>query len=173
MKKLLTDMPKGVTSLYFIQIFSTFSYAILYSSLTLYLTKQLHLNQTASNSIVGLFLAFNYVLQLLGGMMGGRLLSNRILFILSMFIETLGLLCLASGNSSLLYLSLSMFLVGCGLNFTCYNNMLTQRFQREDNRRETAFIFSYAAMSVGFCAGYVLSGFFDYSNQYQIGRAHV
>lgn len=167
MRKLSADMPKEISALCFIQIFSTFSYAILYSSLALYLTKQLHLNQTLSNNIVGLFLALNYVLQLLGGIIGGQLLSNRALFVFSMLIETLGLLCLASAHPPLLYLSLSMFLVGCGLNFTSYNNMLTQRFQREDNRRETAFIFSYAAMSIGFCAGYVLSGFFDYSNHYQ------
>ena len=66
------NMPKGVTPLYFIQIFSTFSFAILYSSLTLYLTKELELSNTAANGIVGLFLAFNYILHLIGGLIGGR-----------------------------------------------------------------------------------------------------
>ena len=167
MKTIGHGMPIGVTPLYFIQAFSTFSFAILYSSLSLYLTKQLGLPSTASNGVVALFFAFNYVLQLLGGVIGGRWLSNRVLFVVSIMIQTIGLLCLAQAETSALYLGLSLFLVGCGVNTTCYNSILTQRFKADDTRRERAFFLSYAAMNVGFCAGFVFSGFFDFSNQYQ------
>ncbi|MDR3501063.1 MAG: oligopeptide:H+ symporter [Legionella sp.] len=167
MKKIVTTMPKGIIALYFVQALTTFSYATLYSSLALFLTKQLQVEHRLSNSIVGLFLALNYVLQLIGGLLGGRFLSNRALFLLASVIEILGLFALATRSTSLLFFSLSMFLVGCGISFTCYNNMLTQRFSSEDERRETAFILSYAMMGIGFCAGYTLSGFFDYINQYQ------
>ncbi|HEL9664733.1 TPA: peptide MFS transporter [Legionella pneumophila] len=160
-------MPKGIMPLYLIQAFSTFSYAILYSSLSLFLTKQLGLSNTLSNSIVGLFLAFNYVLHLLGGVVGGRFLSNRSLFLITTAIQTIGILLLALSVKSLLYLGLSLFLVGCGLNTTAYNSILTQRFAPDDNRRDKAFFLSYSYMNVGFCAGYIISGFFDYSNQYQ------
>lgn len=153
--------------LYLIQAFSTFSYAILYSSLSLFLTKQLELSNTLSNSIVGLFLALNYVLHLLGGVIGGRFLSNRALFFITTAIQTIGILLLALAVKPLLYLGLSLFLVGCGLNTTAYNSILTQRFTPDDSRRDKAFFHSYAYMNVGFCAGYIISGFFDYSNQYQ------
>ncbi|AMV15256.1 TPA: peptide MFS transporter [Legionella pneumophila] len=160
-------MPKGIMPLYLIQAFSTFSYAILYSSLSLFLTKQLELSNTLSNSIVGLFLALNYVLHLLGGVIGGRFLSNRALFLITTAVQTIGILLLALSVKPLLYLGLSLFLVGCGLNTTAYNSLLTQRFASDDNRRDKAFFLSYSYMNVGFCAGYILSGFFDYSNQYQ------
>lgn len=167
MLKSLEKMPKGITPLYLIQAFSTFAFAILYSSLSLFLTKQLGLSNTLSNSIVGLFLAFNHVLHLLGGVIGGRYLSNRNLFFITTILQTIGILLLAFIESSLLYLGLSLFLVGCGLGNTAYNSMLTQQFKPDDHRRDTAFFLSYAAMNVGFCAGYIFSGFFDYSNQYQ------
>ncbi|MFJ1268938.1 peptide MFS transporter [Legionella lytica] len=167
MKQIVTPMPKGIIALYLVQALTTFSYATLYSSLALFLTKQLQVEHRLSNSIVGLFLALNYVLQLIGGLLGGRFLSNRALLLLASVIEIFGLFALATRSMSLLFASLSMFLVGCGISFTCYNNMLTQRFSSEDERRETAFILSYAMMSIGFCAGYTLSGFFDYTNQYQ------
>ncbi|VEB35480.1 putative Alkaline phosphatase [Legionella sainthelensi] len=167
MLKSLEKMPKGATPLYLIQAFSTFSFAILYSSLSLFLTKQLGLSHTLSNSIVGLFLAFNYVLHLLGGIIGGRYLSNRSLFFITTVIQSIGILFLAFSQISLLYLGLSLFLVGCGLGTTAYNSILTQQFAPEDHRRDTAFFLSYAAMNIGFCAGYMISGFFDYSNQYQ------
>ncbi|HAT1815653.1 oligopeptide:H+ symporter [Legionella pneumophila serogroup 1] len=160
-------MPKGIIPLYLIQAFSTFSYAILYSSLSLFLTKQLGLSNTLSNSIVGLFLAFNYVLHLLGGVVGGRYLSNRALFLITTAIQTIGIVFLALSVEKLLYLGLSLFLVGCGLNTTAYNSILTQRFAPDDNRRDKAFFYSYSAMNAGFCAGYIISGFFDYSNQYE------
>ncbi|CAM4505055.1 MAG: hypothetical protein LEGION0403_FIIPPAGN_01925 [Legionella sp.] len=82
MKKIVTNMPKGIIALYFMQALATFSYATLYSSLALFLTKQLQVEHKLSNSIVGLFLALNYVLQLIGGLLGGlggRFLSNRAL----------------------------------------------------------------------------------------------
>lgn len=167
MIKSLQRMPKGVTPLYFIQAFSTFSFAILYSSLSLYITKQLGLSNTVSNSIVGLFLAFNFVLHLVGGLMGGRYLSNRALFFITTIIQSLGILFLIFSQASTLYLGLSLFLVGCGLNTTCYNTILTQRFDPDDNRRDKAFFMSYSAMNVGFFAGFIISGFYDYSNQYQ------
>jgi POT family proton-dependent oligopeptide transporter len=167
MIKTLHKMPKGVIPLYFIQVFSTFSFAILYSSLSLYVTKQLGLSNTVSNSIVGLFLAFNYALHLLGGVIGGRYLSNRSLFFITTILQSIGIMCLVFSQSSLLYIGLSLFLVGCGLNTTCYNTMLADRFHSTDNRREKAFFYSYSAMNIGFFAGYIISGFYDYSNQYQ------
>ncbi|KTD01952.1 proton/peptide symporter family protein [Legionella geestiana] len=168
MIKTLQRMPKGITALYFIQAFSTFSYAILYSSLSLFITKQLGLSNTVSNSIVGLFLAFNYILHLLGGVMGGRYLSNRTLFSVTTIMQSIGIVCLAYARSTLLYWGLSCFLVGCGLSTTCFNSMVTQRFQPGDNRRESAFFVTYTTMNIGFFAGYISSGFFDQSNQYQL-----
>lgn len=159
-------MPKGLISLYFIQAFSTFSYAILYSSLSLYLTKQLGFSSLTSNSIVGLFLVFNYALHLLGGVIGGSYLSNRSLFLITTVLKSIGILFLAWSQSAMLYIGLSLFLVGCGLNTTCYNSLLTQLFDSEDNRRDKAFFWSYSAMNIGFFAGYIISGFYDHSNYY-------
>jgi POT family proton-dependent oligopeptide transporter len=167
MIKIVREMPRGVTALYFIQAFSTFSFAILYSSLSLYIINQLGLSKIASNSIVGLFLAFNYVLHLLGGIIGGRYLSNRTLFFITTILQSIGIVFLAFTQTSMLYMGLSLFLVGCGLNTTCYNTMLTQRFQPDDKRQDKAFFLSYSAMNVGFFAGYIISGFYDYSSQYQ------
>ncbi|WP_419418829.1 peptide MFS transporter [Legionella sp. D16C41] len=167
MFKALQGVHQGMTLLYCIQALSTFSYAVLYSSLSLYITKQLGFSDLICNSIVGLFLGFNYILHLLGGFIGGRYLSNRCLFLITTVIQTIGISFLASANQAYFFIGLSLFLIGCGLNSTCYNNILTERFQGEDNQRDKAFFLSYAAMNIGFFAGYIISGFYDYSNQYQ------
>jgi POT family proton-dependent oligopeptide transporter len=167
MRKAIREMPEGIAVLYLIQMFSTFAFAVLYSSLSLFLIEKLNLPQTISNSIVGLFFALNYAAQLFGGIIGGRFLSNRTVFLISLFIQTLGLWFLALINIFWLKLGLSLYVLGCGLSTTCYNSILTQRFTSEDTRRDTAFFYSYAAMNVGFLAGYIMSGCFDYFNQYR------
>lgn len=166
MLKTLRTMPKGVTPLYLMQAFTTFTFAILYSSLALYLTQQLGLSHTSATNIVSLFLAFNFVLHLFGGLIGGSLLSNRTLFLLTNIMQCIAMLLLTIKNNTGLYLSLSLYLTGCGLNTTCYNSMLSQRFEADDNRRETAFFASYSWMNLGFLGGFFLSGFYDYSNNY-------
>ena len=40
--KQMSNSPKGVTALFFIQLFSTLGFAVLYSTLVLYATKHLH-----------------------------------------------------------------------------------------------------------------------------------
>lgn len=156
-------MPAGVRFLYWIQAFSTFAYAILYSSLSLYLTQQLGLSGVVSNSLVGLFLALNHALHLVGGFMGGKFFSNRSLFSISTIIQSIGIVLIVYLN---LYVGLSLFLIGHGLNTVCYNNLLTQQFKPDDSRRERAFLSSYAAMNAGFFAGFSISGFYDFSSQY-------
>jgi POT family proton-dependent oligopeptide transporter len=65
------------------------------------------------------------------------------------------------------YWGLSLFLAGCGLNVTCVNCMLTQLFESHDKRRETAFLWNYSGMNVGFFVGFAISGFFQLRGEYQ------
>lgn len=158
---------KGSKALHGVQATSTFAFAVLYSSLSLYLIKQLGLSNTQSNSIVGLFMAFNYVLHLLGGVMGGCLISNRSLYLWTTFLQTIGMILMAFIREDLLIPALSLFLVGCGINTTCFNNILTQLYSDNDSLREQAFFWNYSAMNVGFFAGFMVSGFYDGASQYQ------
>ncbi|WED44362.1 peptide MFS transporter [Legionella cardiaca] len=162
-----SDLPQGVVAIFFIQIFSTLSFSVLYSTLVLYMTKKLGISAPTANSITGIFVAANFALHLLGGYCGGRFLSNRSLFCFGMLAQIAGCILLALESSTYLYLGLGFFLTGCGLNVTCINCMLTQRFTPEDNRRESAFLWNYAGMNIGFLVGFTLSGYFQLSQNYQ------
>ena len=155
------SLPAGIVPLFFIQIFSTLSFSVLYSTLVLYITGELGVSAPVANSITGVFVAFNFALHLLGGYWGGRIFSYRTLFSLGMVAQTIGCLLLAMNQVEYLYLGLGAFLTGSGLNVTCINCMLTQRFTPLDNRRETAFLYNYAGMNLGFFIGFSLSGYFQ------------
>jgi POT family proton-dependent oligopeptide transporter len=166
-KDLFSSMPEGIIALFAMQIVSTLSFSVLYSTLVLYMEGKLGVQVSSAHSVMGVFVAFNYGLHLLGGLWGGRLLSNRALFCVGMVLQVIGCVLLSFCDVNLLYYGLAAFLSGSGLNVTCINCMLTQRFTPEDSRRESAFLMNYAGMNIGFFVGFSLSGFFQLSQNYE------
>jgi POT family proton-dependent oligopeptide transporter len=166
LKSLFSAAPEGTAVLFFIQIFSTLGFAVLYSTLVLYATKHLNLGVKEATTLMGVFGAFNYGLHLFGGYLGGRFLSNRKLFVGGMALQVIGCACIATGTLPLFYTGLAFFLTGSGLNVTCINMMLTQRFAPEDPRREGAFFWNYAGMNVGFFVGFSVAGHFQATESY-------
>src|SRR5256886_7860398 len=158
--------PEGTAALFFIQIFATLGFAVLYSTLVLYATKHLHLGVKAATTLMGVFGAFSYGLPLFGGSLGGRFLSSRNLFVGGMALQVFGCACIATGTLALFYVGLALFLTGSGLNVTCINMMLTQRFAPEDPLREEALLWNYAGMNVGFFVGFSAAGYFQATQSY-------
>jgi POT family proton-dependent oligopeptide transporter len=115
---------------------------------------------------MGVFGAFNYGLHLFGGYLGGRFLSNRNLFVGGMVLQVFGCATIALGTADAMYWGLALFLTGSGLNVTCINMMLTQRFDPEDDRRESAFLWNYAGMNVGFFVGFAVAGHYQLTEDY-------
>ena len=83
-----------------------------------------------------------------------------------MAVQVIGCACIATGTLAMFYLGLALFLTGSGLNVTCINMMLTQRFTPEDPRREGAFLWNYAGMNVGFFVGFSAAGYFQATQSY-------
>lgn len=166
-KSRLARIPEGTAALFFIQVVATLGFAVLYSTLVLYTTRHLGFPVKQATAIMGVFGAFNYGLHLFGGYLGGRFLSNRNLFVGGMVLQVLGCATIAAGTTESMYWGLAFFLTGSGLNVTCLNMMLTQRFAPADNRRETAFLWNYAGMNVGFFIGFAVAGHYQLVEDYR------
>lgn len=160
------DPKKGIRALFFMQMFSTLGFSVLYSTLILYATQGLKLSDQFATAFTGSFIAFNYSLHVLGGYIGGRLLSYRGLFIIGMLLQALGSGVISLGSLHSLVWGTSAFLAGCGLNVICINCMLTQLFDPHDKKRESAFLWNYSAMNVGFFIGFTVSGIFQKHQYY-------
>lgn len=159
-------VPEGSAVLFMVQVFATLGFAVLQSTLVLYATRRLGFSSAQAALMMGLFGAFNYGLHLFGGYLGGRFLSNRNLFVGGMLLQVLGCGAIAGGSLAGLYWGLALFLTGSGLNVTCINMMLTQRFAPEDDRREAAFLWNYAGMNVGFFIGFTVAGHYQLDELY-------
>ena len=159
-------MPTGAGALFIIQIFATLGFSVLYSTLVLYATDGLHMNDLWATSITGSFVALNYFLHLLGGYLGGRYLSYRALFTVGMALQILGCALISIPHVSLLLWGLAAFLSGAGINVTCINCMVTQLFEPNDKRREAAFLWNYSGMNIGFFVGFSIGGYFHLQHGY-------
>lgn len=156
-----SEVLKGRRALLFMQIFSTLGFSVLYGTLVLYATQGLKMSDKMATALTGSFLAFNYALHVLGGYVGGRLLSYRGLFIAGMLLQTIGTFFISVPRESSLVWGIAIFLTGAGLNVICINCMLTQLFKPEDKRRESAFLWNYSGMNVGFLIGFFVAGYFQ------------
>jgi POT family proton-dependent oligopeptide transporter len=153
---------KKTTSVIFItQLFSSISFAVLYSTLVLFATQKLQLRIPAATAIMGAFGAFNYGLHILGSYFGGRLLSWRLLFVISAMLGAIGCFLLSIQNIEYFHFGIALFLIGSGFSITCINMMITQLYEPDDKRREHAFFYNYAFMNVGMLIGYSLAGYFQ------------
>lgn len=159
-------LQRGKLALLFMQMFSTLGFSVLYSTLILYETQGLHLSDLFSTALTGSFIAFNYALHVLGGYMGGRFLSYRGLFISGMLLQAVGCTIISIPNETSLVLGSAITLSGCGLNMISINCMLTQLFDPHDKRRESAFLWNYSSMNLGYFIGFSISGYFQLHQNY-------
>jgi proton-dependent oligopeptide transporter, POT family len=143
-------------------LFSTIGYAVMYSSLELFLSKHLHLSESVSTIIMGVFLGLNYALSLFGSCIGGRFISYRALFSIGAVLQLFSCFLLMNLQTEhFLFIDLALFLLSAGIMTPCINMMLTQQYQHNDTVREKAFLWNYAGMNVGFTLGFILSGYFE------------
>lgn len=160
-------MPKGAGILCLVQLVSVISFAVLFASLALYMKHTLGFSQKDATLITGIYFACNFALHQLSGYLAGRFLSYRFLALFGLIFQALGTLALAQGDLHWFFWGLACMLVGTGTLVTCVNMLLSQLFDRDDvSRRESAFLWNYSAMNIGFFLGFSITGYFQLQNTY-------
>lgn len=159
------QMPKGVINLYIINATVSIGFGVLLSSLDLYLEQQ-GLPIREADTLTASFFALNFVLHFVSGTLGGGLISYRNLFFFSVSLQFLGLLGISAPHINIILIGMTCFLTGSGLNLSCINMMLTQRFKVGDPKRQAAFSINYACMNLGFLVSFLLTNIFQAQGHY-------
>ena len=159
------ELPKGVFNINLVQIFSTTGFAVLLGLLNFYLYRH-GLSHTEANTLTASFFALNFLFHMLAGTIGGRYLSFRALFLISLLLQVIGLFLIAFHTHSIILIGMAVFITGSGLNVSCINMMLTQLFSQDDKRRRIAFSINYSFMNIGFVLSFVIAGILQSYNLY-------
>jgi len=162
------NMPRGVTTVLLIRLFSAISFGVMYATLVLYMKQKIGLSVHMSDSITGVFFAYNFALHLLAGFMSGRYFSYRSFVVIGSIFQLIAGLVLSMQTTSMLYLGLAFMLVGSGTMTTCINMLISQLFSPNDSRRETVFLWSYSVLNAGFFLGDLLAGYFQLELNYHV-----
>lgn len=162
LNSLFKHIPDEIRELFFIKIMSTYSYAVLYSSLILYMTNHVGLPSQMATGIVGVFISLNFILHFFGGYAGGKVISNRMLLLVGMVLELIGVATIPSN----LLIGLGIFLTGSGLYATSIQAIMIQKYEPSDTRRELASFWLYSGMNLGFFLGNTISGYFHMKGNY-------
>lgn len=166
-KSTFLNMPHGFGSLFFTQLFSTISFAVMYATLVLYMKQQLHMTSSQADLITGVYFACNFSLHLLSGYMGGRFFSYRWLVVTGIFFQLIACLLLSHGTINTLYWGLACMLIGTGTMVTCLNMLVSQLFSISDvQKRQTGFLWNYSGMNMGFILGFSLAGYYQLNMNY-------
>lgn len=156
-----------ITTVFFLEASSAIAFSIFYAGLSIYLTNKALLTKEISTSITSLFLALNYFLPLLGGILASKIISYKRLYLIGVLFSFIG--CLILANGKYIYYGLSLFLINSLASKVCLRMFITNLFDKDHiNERRIAFIWSYMGMNFGFLIGFFLTGFFTNLNNYKL-----
>ncbi|MSV31834.1 MAG: MFS transporter [Bryobacterales bacterium] len=146
--------PRGLSTLFFTEMWERFSYYGMRAILILYLTAQLAngglgMDKPTAGAIYGIFTASVYLLSLPGGWVADRILGQRKAVLYGGIIIALGNALLAAPMLWTFYLGLGLICVGTGLLKTNASTMVGSLYAPGDNRRDAGFSIYYMGINVG------------------------
>lgn len=156
-------MQKSAFSLVFIKMFLIIPFCVLYSTLILFLTKHLHINDSVAANITASFLAYTGIVRIIAGYLGDRFFSFRSLLAISALAMISG--CILTAFKSTMYFGITLITIGSGLSIAV-NCILTEIFQSDNRQREKAFLYNYSGMNIGYIIGYLFCGYFQLKDNY-------
>lgn len=154
----LQTLPKPIQNLFKILLLSSILFSVIVFSIVLYLNQYAGLSAAQASDIETTFMACNFCLHFLGGVIVSRFVEKRYLCGISLLCQASGATMMMGTSLSLQLWGLSMILIGTGFGFITINCMLTQMLQTIPTQRNTIFLWAYGVMNLGFVIGLTLSG---------------
>ncbi|MGW5644813.1 peptide MFS transporter [Saccharopolyspora sp. NPDC003752] len=155
--------PRGLATLFFLEMWERFSYYGMSAILLYYLYDQtsdggLGLDKPTSSALVSVYGALVFMSGILGGWLADRLLGMRRAVLLGGLLIMCGHLALAvPGGLPALLVSMLLIVVGTGLLKPNASSMVGELYTPADNRRDAGFSLFYMGINLGaFIAPYLV-----------------
>ena len=153
--------PRGLSTLFFTEMWERFSYYGMRAILTLFMTAAiteggLGFSTAKAGGIYGLYTSMVYLLPLVGGWVADRLIGQRRAVFWGGVVIMCGHISLAFRGLPFFYAGLGLVVVGTGLLKPNISAIVGQIYAPGDRRRDSGFSIFYMGINVG-----------------EIGRAHV
>ncbi len=141
---------KGFTTLFLIELWERFGYYGMTAVVVLFMVQRLGYTDDRANLTFGAFAALAYTVPAIGGWIGDKLLGSRRTMVLGALILALGYVGLAiPGHPGLLFPALGFVAVGGGVFKANPANMISQLYEGDSAKIDSAFTMYYMAVNIG------------------------
>ena len=146
--------PRGLSTLFFTEMWERFSYYGMRSLLILFMTASvsdggLGFETSQAGAVYGLYATMVYLSALPGGWLGDRFLGQRKAVLYGGVLIAVGHFSMAAPNIEMFYLGLALIVIGTGLLKPNISAMVGQLYLPGDGRRDAGFSIFYMGINLG------------------------
>ena len=146
--------PRGLSTLFFTEMWERFSYYGMRALLILFMTAPLAagglgFDTAAAGAVYGLYTSMVYMMTLPGGWIADRLIGQRRAVLYGGIIIALGHFSMAVPSLATFYLGLFLIVIGTGLLKGNVSVIVGQLYRQDDHRRDAGFSIFYMGINLG------------------------
>ncbi|HEY9788349.1 MAG TPA: peptide MFS transporter [Candidatus Obscuribacterales bacterium] len=164
--------PRGLTTLFFTELWERFSYYGMRAILVLYMVAPpaqggLGFDTRLAATIYGVYTMSVYLTSIPGGLIADRLLGARLCILLGGIIIACGHFTLAFPSLFAFYGGLLLIVLGTGLLKPNISSMLGTLYGKDDDRRDGGFSIFYMGINIGAALSPLVCGYLAQSPQFK------
>ena len=150
--------PRGLSTLFFTEMWERFSYYGMRGFLILYMTKALGFTDSHASSAYATYVSSVWLTPIIGGFIADRWLGQYRSVFIGGIIIALGHFTLAFHGLPSLYAGLTLIVIGTGLLKPNISTIVGSLYERGDERRDAGFSLFYMGINLGAFLGPIIAG---------------
>jgi len=150
--------PRGLSTLFFTEMWERFSYYGMRAFLILYMVHALGFDDKHAGSVYGTYTASAWAAAIAGGFIADRWLGQYRSVLFGGIIIALGHFTLAFHPLPFFYAGLSLIVIGTGLLKPNVSGIVGSLYEQSDTRRDAGFSLFYMGINLGAFIGPIIAG---------------
>ena len=168
--------PRGLSTLFFTEMWERFSYYGMRALLILFMTAPLAagglgFDTAAAGAIYGLYTSMVYMATLPGGWIADRLIGQRRAVLYGGILISCGHFSMAFPSLATFYIGLALIVVGTGLLKGNVSVIVGRLYGPQDNRRDAGFSIFYMGINLGAFIAPLICGYLGQQMNWHLGFA--
>jgi POT family proton-dependent oligopeptide transporter len=163
--------PRGLSTLFFTEMWERFSYYGMRAFLILYITLGLGFTDAHAGAIYGNYTMSAWAAPILGGIVADRWLGQYRSVLVGGIIIALGHFTLAFHPLPFFYAGLTLIVIGTGLLKPNVSGIVGALYESEDERRDAGFSIFYMGINLGATLGPFIAGYLAQKVDWHLGFA--
>ena len=166
--------PRGLSTLFFTEMWERFSYYGMRALLILFMTAPLvegglGFDTASAGAVYGLYTSMVYMMTLPGGWIADRLIGQRRAVLYGGIIIALGHFSMAFPTLATFYLGLFLIVIGTGLLKGNVSVIVGQLYRPDDHRRDAGFSIFYMGINLGAFIAPLVCGYLGQQINWHLG----